>query len=150
MPRFSLSPARPSRVAAHAPGDGSGSNPSRLLLSPEAEVEAAKYRESTTMATDEESSSCEEDSTSVSSSDDQYSTSDDDDDDDDEPPAKVSGVGRVFVHFADQGSACAAQRDLNFRHFGTSLVRARFYPETEFQAGNYGADADPPPISVTL
>lgn len=75
---------------------------------------------------------------------------DNDDDDDDEPPAKVSGVGRVFVHFADQGSACAAQRDLNFRHFGTSLVRARFYPETEFQAGNYGADADPSPISVTL
>ena len=84
MPRFSLSPARPS-IAAHAPGDGSGGNPSRLLLSPEAEAEAAKYRKSTNMATDEESS-YEEDSTSVSSSDDQYSTSDDDDDDDDEPP----------------------------------------------------------------
>ena len=83
MPRFSLSPAR---------GGGGGGNgrSSGLLLSPDAEAEAIKYRESNTMATDEESSSYDddEDSTSVSSSEGVSSSSDEDyeDDDDDEPP----------------------------------------------------------------
>ena len=76
MPRFSLSPARG--------GGGGGGRSSGLLLSPEAEAEAIKYRESNTMATDEESSYDDdgEDSTSVSSSDEDSSSSDDDD----EPP----------------------------------------------------------------
>jgi hypothetical protein len=86
MPRFSLSRSPARAGAAHAPkgsrgGSGGDGNPG-LLLSPEAEAEATKYRESNTMATDEESSSDDGESSDGSSS----TCASSDNDDEEEPP----------------------------------------------------------------
>ena len=57
------------------------------------------------------------------------------------PPegALPAGLGLVFLAFATQQGATAAQRALDGRMFGGRIVRARFFSESAFFMGNLDA-----------
>eukprot|EP00465_Bigelowiella_longifila_P014942 CAMPEP_0185262432 /NCGR_PEP_ID=MMETSP1359-20130426/10581_1 /TAXON_ID=552665 /ORGANISM="Bigelowiella longifila, Strain CCMP242" /LENGTH=203 /DNA_ID=CAMNT_0027849371 /DNA_START=128 /DNA_END=739 /DNA_ORIENTATION=+ len=63
---------------------------------------------------------------------------DDDDDDDDEKAADgQSGVGRIFVRYANKDQARAARTKLHGRQFGGNRVECRFYPVEKLQVSDY-------------
>ncbi|KAL5203598.1 hypothetical protein ABZP36_008469 [Zizania latifolia] len=51
--------------------------------------------------------------------------------------APVSGVGRVFLEFADTESSTKAKNGMHGRRFGNNQVVAVFYPENKFAEGQY-------------
>ncbi|XP_073129947.1 splicing factor U2af large subunit A-like isoform X2 [Henckelia pumila] len=53
------------------------------------------------------------------------------------PNMEPSGVGKVFLEYADTEGASRARQGLNGRKFDTNSVVAMFYPEDKFSQGDY-------------
>ncbi|KAI3768059.1 hypothetical protein L2E82_18491 [Cichorium intybus] len=49
----------------------------------------------------------------------------------------ASGVGKVFLEYADTENATKARAGLNGRKFGGNQVVAKIYPENKFNEGEY-------------
>lgn len=48
-----------------------------------------------------------------------------------------SGVGKVFIQYADQSSATLARSKLNGRTFASNTIQATYYDESRFRAKKY-------------